>query len=414
MLISPIRTLVVNLESLRDFVDTVDSFLYKKKEDIRSKQKEHLYPVFDAVDQLMKREFSEGEESESHPDDDYSDIIEYEIDENEKGVKFRPKGEKAAKFQEAMDKLAESGQKIRLLYNGSLMNLVSHVELFFADVIHFYLDRFPGCLRESEKQFSLEDLDSFDSIEDARQYLIQRKVEGVLHGSFEDWIDFLRKRANLSMSYLDDDMDKLVESFQRRNLVVHAGNRVNQTYISNVTGSFAENVEIGERLRVDREYLDDRIDLLEKNCLLIGFELWKQLDLEDENRAYELVKLSFEHLKRSRFGIAESLSYFLFNDKAQTEPLRLIGKINYWLSLKRQGRWSEVRQDAENADFSAKGLRYRLAHASLCEREDKFFELLEPTIQSTELSADHLREWPVFREMRESEHLENRLSEIEG
>lgn len=411
MLDGPIRTLVGNLESLRDFVDTVDSFLSRKREKVQHEHEEHLSPVFGAIDRLVEDKLIE-EEGDDH--DEPSDVVEYELNEEENSIKFRPKGEMAEKFNEAMDKLRESSRKIQLLYNGSLMNLVSHVELYFSNIIHFYLDRFPGCIGESEKQFSLEDLDSFESIEDARQHLIQRKVEDVLYGPFEEWVEFLRNRANLSMGYLDDDLDKLVESFQRRNLVVHAGNRVNQTYLSKVDEDFTDNIDVGQKLRVDREYLDDRIDLLEKNCLLIGFELWKQIDLEDEERGLHLVDLSFEHLKRGRYNISESLGYFLENDRNQPEPQRLIGKINYWLSLKRQGRWDEVKESAESADFGAKGLRFRLAHASLCERDEDFFELLEPTIKSTELTTEHVRKWPVFKEMRETDELEDHLSKIES
>jgi len=90
-------------------------------------------------------------------------------------------------------------------------------------------------------------------------------------------------------------------------------------------------------------------------------------------------------------------------DKALPESHQQIGRVNYWLSKKRQGRWEDVKKEASNADFSAKGLKFQLALAALNDRSDEFFSLLPRALQAEEISKSQINEFPVFEEMREDE-----------
>lgn len=76
------------------------------------------------------------------------------------------------------------------------------------------------------------------------------------------------------------------------------------------------------------------------------------------------------------------------------------GELNYWQSVKWQGRFEGIRKQAEQADLSAKDPLYQLAQLALLNENEAFFSLLPDVLASRKLSIENLNEWPIFREMR--------------
>lgn len=400
---NPLHTFSKNLFSLRDFVDLVDTFLSEQERKVLKDHHEDLIPLMIALDSLTseKLDLNEKELRKRIKGD-----LKIELTENEAGdkeVKLVVSGEAKESFDKAMSVLGKSRKRISLLYFSSLMNLISTIEWFFSQILHLYYEKYPDAIGSKDKAFSLEELKSFDTIADARKYYIDAKIEEILYGSFSDWIEFFRKKVGLSMGYLEPSFDILVETFQRRNLVVHNGGIINSQYLSKVSKDLTKGLKIGLPVGVDRKYLDERIDLFECSCLLIAFELWKKIDKTDKNRADLIVEFAYQHLLEKRWSIMEALSLFLMNDNKMPEVSQLLGKMNYWLSIKRQGRWDEIKEGVEKTDFSAKDNIFKLALASLKEDSDFFFSLLPKVLQSGELEYKYLIEFPIFEEMRSDE-----------
>ncbi len=297
-----------------------------------------------------------------------------------------------------------------LLYRSSLITLISTVELCLSELLHFYFGRFPDAVGSREKTFSLEDLKLFASIEEAKQHLVESKVENLLRGSLDDWFKFLREQVRLSMGYLENAEPELVEIAQRRNLLVHNGGRANSIYLSKVPQQLRENVAAGDLLKVEPAYLNAALDQFELVFILIGAELWKKLDSKDNDRAETLISITFHHLLNERWKISEGLSYFVIKDKQISEKNQLYGQLNYWQSLKWQGRYDAVKTEVEQADFTAKDPLYQLALLSLMDRTDEFFSLLPKVLQSGGLSRDDLATWPIFRNMRTHDKYQSFMS----
>jgi hypothetical protein len=57
-----------------------------------------------------------------------------------------------------------------------------------------YFDKYTGALGANEKNFSLEDLKAFQSLEDAKAHLVASKVEAIMRQSFEEWTVVLKGR----------------------------------------------------------------------------------------------------------------------------------------------------------------------------------------------------------------------------
>lgn len=324
-------------------------------------------------------------------------------------IKIRVSGNDANKFEETLKELGRTGKQTGLLYQSSLMNLTSTVEWFMSQLLHKYFDAYPDAVGSKDNVFSLNDLKAFGSIEDARGYLVDSRVEKILRASLEEWIEFLRQNANLGMGYLEKHKDELTEIFQRRNLIVHNGGIVNSIYLSKVAPSIKGKTKLGAKIRTSRRYVDNAIDLLEQTFVLVAAELWyRQSADQSEEIAAVLASISFEHLVQERWSVAEGISKFIMSGKGLPEITHLFAKLNYWQAIKWQGRYAEIQHEVEHADFSGKNLVSQLALNALAGRVSEFFVLLpevitgdmKPELVGHKITYEDLETWPIFRDIR--------------
>ncbi len=400
-----------NLDGLRSFVDLVAPFLDKKGRQTTKRHVKTLIPLILGFAKsnpkfLKETGFTEAELREFVKGDIK---IESGRGDDKPSFSISVSGPQSRAVGAAISEIGAARQRILLLYQNSLISLISAVECFLSQIIHAYFGTVSEAVSGSDKVLSFDDLKNFNSVEDARTYLIEKKVAALMRRAFTDWIGFFRLKAGLSMSYLDPYMDTLVETYERRNLLVHNAGVVNTIYLSKVSSNLRKGKKKGSRLQVSRKYLDERIDYFEKYSLLIAAELWKKLKPRARKRGSVLAEVIYQHVLGGRWSVAEGLSYFLMNDKQMPEPLQLVATLNFWLSLKRQGKWEEIKEDVEQQDFTAKGLRFQLARLSLLERKDDFLKLAPRAIRGEDVRKEELLEFPIFEEMRSTRRFKELL-----
>lgn len=398
-----LQTFARTLDGLRSFVDLVQPFLDKKGQEVDKKHAGNLTPLLLGAASSNPELLTKLGVTESQLRSSFNGNIEIEHSEEKGKTSFSIKvsGPQGKAFDSAITEIGEARQRISLLYQNALISLISTVECFLSQILYTYYDAIPAAMSDKEKVFSFDDLKSFSSVEDARIYLIEKKVTDLMRGSFSDWISFFKKQAGISMGYLDPFMDTLIETCERRNLLVHNDGIVNSIYLSKVSPELREGKKKGEKLQLTRKYLDERIDYFELNTLLIVCELWKKLNPTDNDRAEIISNIAYRHLQQTRWDVAKGLSYFLMMDKQVKEDAQLVGTLNYWQSMKQLGCWDEIKKEAESADFSAKGRRFQLGHLALIEKADEFFAVTTVALKGKEISLEELREFPIFIKMRE-------------
>jgi hypothetical protein len=180
-----------------------------------------------------------------------------------------------------------------------------------------------------------------------------------------------RRILRLSMSYLGEHKDYLIEASQRRNLLVHNSGTVNRIYLSNYPKTLDTPPTIGDKLDTSSEYLSDTISRFERCFLLIALELWKKVDKDDVERGKFTINLAYNHLLAEMYKVAESLSLFGKNDNTLQENDRLYSQINYWQARKYGEEFDEIKKDIEKEDFSAKDKLFVLAQNALLDKYDE-------------------------------------------
>ncbi|OBX22192.1 MULTISPECIES: hypothetical protein [Bizionia] len=405
-----------SLIGLRDFVELIEPFLNDKVEE----HDQHVRPlVLSAMlkEVLTEQTDMEGEERDklvemqekiqSQIDTKYSEetevlIVKDKTDDNKVksfSIKIKSNNDKI------VDHISNSkivNKHINLLYTNSLISLLSNVEWFFSQILHYYYDEHPESAGVQKRTLTLKDLKTFSSVDDAEKYLIDVKIDEVLRGNFESWASLLKEEIGLGLGYLKPVMDELIEIYQRRNLFVHNGGVVNSIYISKVKESLRKNIDVGDQLEVDKNYLENSICQLQKAFILIGAELWKKLNPEDEKRGEILGEIVYENLLHSRWDICEGLCYFSIND-SQINPVdKVIAQINYWLCKKETDDYKSIEKEINKADYSDKKEIFQLGLFALRGETEKLINILQIVLETNQTNIERLEEFPILREYRET------------
>ncbi|GEM_PF-1953817 len=429
-----------NINNLRDFVNTLDDFLtekvtqhekfispvlqlgvlntlIKKKDDWEHGEKEEveekIKEASENLSKLLGQEISFDDnlriDIEREETFDNEEQIEKKLDEEKKKehkFSLKIKAPKEVRIDEHFENIAKMHNHINNLYKTSFISLLSSVEWFFSQILHFYYDKHPNASGIQKKTLTLSELKTFGSIEDAEKYLIDVKIEDILRNSFDGWINILKSELNLNLSYINPVEKELVELYQRRNLLVHNGGIVNSIYTSKVDGEIKKGITIGTELSVEKDYLNNAISKLQIAFILIASELWKSLDKNDKTRGDVLGQIVYENLLESNWDLCESLTFFIKNDSKLDVADKLVATLNHWLSKKRKGQFDDIKKELNEVDYSDKKEIFQLGLYSLLEDKEKFFEILPAALDSQQLNIERLEAFPIFKEMRESEEFE--------
>lgn len=132
----------------------------------------------------------------------------------------------------------------------AVVYLVAAFEAFLGDLLKFILCRRPEFLKASGKSLSFAEI--IDAKETLIEELAEREVRAWQYKSFRDLIAILRDRFSVDVDRFEGvDADSLVETFARRNLLMHNRALVNETYLK-LTPTSGE--KVGERLETTPDY----------------------------------------------------------------------------------------------------------------------------------------------------------------
>ena len=419
MLDRHILTFNENIIGLRDFISLIGPFIEEHHE---KAVKEHQL-IVDAFEIAKKIEVEEDEARKTELENQLKSVFDGQVIKafpiNKDQIKIEGEDNKDLpdfaiavpvslnpRIDQAMKAPRKTNYQKELLYKNAFIGLLSSVEWYYSQVLHFYYDKHPEAAGIKKKTMTLEDLKTFGTVQDAEKFLIDSKIEEVFRAGFDVWMDILKDEVKLKLPYVRPFFNELLEVYQRRNLLVHNGGMVNSIYISKVSSEISKDLKIGDKLTITSEYLENAICKLHIVFTLIAAELWKKLEPNEESRADILNSIAYRNMNQGRWEVSEWLSCFIKDDENLKSRVKTVGQLNLWLSRKKRGNRELVIGEVLKADFTDKSLRYQLAVSALTENKEEFFELLPETLRTKSLEIEELLEFPIFDEMRNTSEFE--------
>ena len=100
------------------------------------------------------------------------------------------------------------------------------------------------------------DLNTFKSIEEAREFIIEKEVESVLRKSHSEHFTYLENKIGMPLKKDLPIWKTFIEITERRNLFVHCDGIVSSQYIKvcKENKCYQKDIELNERLTVKLDY----------------------------------------------------------------------------------------------------------------------------------------------------------------
>lgn len=296
-----------------------------------------------------------------------------------------------------------------ILYSGFLMLLVTYFENLVAGVLKKDFIKYPKRISLDEKSVSYKLLSEIGDIEEIKSILIDQEVTNKMYESLDDWKKYFQKCLKLKLRSWDEKYDELKEIIARRNLYVHNNGIINNIYVKSVNNIKRE--DIGENIGINREYIDNAINIIEYVGISLVIEIWVKEYAEDEDEVKNITNMIYEeYLETERWEMAKHFYEICIENKKLSTADEILCKINSWQCYKWLGEYDKIKDEVEKIDLSAYKPMYTLGILALKEDYKKFFEFYD---EQTDIGEAELKEWPLFIELRKSEEYMERFPEIE-
>jgi hypothetical protein len=293
-----------------------------------------------------------------------------------------------------------------LVPRGLFVALVSQFDAYVGALVKNLFRLKPQIVDSSGKSMTFAELSKFASLDEARDYMIEKEIDGLLRESHADQFDWLEKKFSIQLCKDLASWPAFIELTERRNLFVHTNGIVSRQYLE-ICGrhscQIAEDVRIGSTLPLKREYFDAAYRCLYEIGVKLGQVLWRRLAPDQLAKAdSNLVLISYALINEGRYQLARELLDFatsLPRHSAEDQRLRLV--VNRAQTYKWMTDEAKCKEILEEEDWTAKNLKFQLAHAVLTSDFSRAISVVKQIgATEPELDKHSYREWPLFREFR--------------
>jgi hypothetical protein len=306
----------------------------------------------------------------------------------------------------------------KIIMQGFIISLISQYDTFLGKLIRALFLIKPETLNVSEKNISFAHLTEFRTLDDAREYIMGKEIEGVLRESHIEQFNWLENKFGLELRKGLTIWPVFVEITERRNLFTHTGGIVSDQYLNVCQKQgveFAEGVKLGTELGVPNDYFQLAYECIFEISIKLAHVLWRKVAPQDiKNADSNLIAISYDLLLKEQYKLACVILDFATDTlkKHSTESSKRTLIINKAQAYKWVGDDEKAKKIVNSTDWSASSDKYKLAVAVLLDDFNTADDLVRKIGPHGEVTMFNYREWPLFKEYRKSEEFLKVFEEV--
>lgn len=355
-------------------------------------------------------------------DEKYQDFIRdhCEVETKAEGQMIRFKAE----LQEEFNRLRNRHERGRLAFlvvpRSLVVALVSQFDAFLGSLIRIYYAIHPEALTSSERNVTLAQLESFGSIDAAKEFILEKEVESVLRMSHGEQFEWMENRFGLPLRKGLENWPAFIELTERRNLFVHTSGIVSSQYLTVCKKHSVQcemGVKPGTRLGVDPAYFAKAFECVFEIGVKLSHVFWRKMLPKDRTDAdLHLNAVTYELLGDGEYKLAKELLDFacITLKTYSSEQSRRIFVVNRAQAYKWLGVADEARKIMDAEDWTASSDDFRMADLVLRDKFEDAGELMRKIGGSGDVSRMDYANWPLFREFRKSNEFADAFREVFG
>jgi hypothetical protein len=300
-----------------------------------------------------------------------------------------------------------------------LVSLISLYDGFLGRLLRVCFLSRPELLTASERSLTFAQIATFASLDEAKNYVLEKEVEAVLRESHAEQFDWLEGKFKMELRKGLDSWSTFIEVTERRNLFVHTDGVVSTQYLT-VCGRHGVKLDgdlvPGRELHVSPSYFDSAFECIFSIGVKLAHVLWRKLFPTDRHAADQnLARICFDLLVDGEFALAKDLLDFASGlRKFSSDEYRRIFVVNRVQAYKWAGDTDKARTLLDAEDWSATNDSFRLAAAVLGDHFASAIEIMRAIGANGSVTKTDYREWPLFREIRKAPEFAATFEELFG
>lgn len=304
----------------------------------------------------------------------------------------------------------------KILPESLFVSLISQYDAFTNSLLKILFEIRPEFINNSERELTFSQLVDFDSIENARNYIIEKEVETVLRKSHSEQFDYLEKKLEMPLRKSLPIWKIFIEITQRRNLFVHCDGIVSSQYLKvcRENNCSIEGIELNQRLDVNIEYFKKAYECLYEISSKLTHTIWRKLLKDDiKNADQKLNTICFDLLNTNQLELSDVLLDFAIKqDRHYNDASKNMFIVNRALSLYLNSKSDDAKKIMDTKDWSASSDDFKLANYVITEDHDKACRLMKKIGDDGEVDKENYRSWPLFFKLRKEEKFKETFKEI--
>jgi hypothetical protein len=331
-----------------------------------------------------------------------NNVNEFEDEDGEKSISIKYEESKIFETLSKNFEISELASKI--IPESLFVSLISQYDAFLNKLLRELFKIRPEYINQSEKELTFSELVKFESIEDAKEYIIEKEIESILRKNHIEQFDYLEKKINIPLRKNLPVWSTFIEITQRRNLFVHCDGIVSSQYLKVCKDNNCEigEAKLNERLGTKIEYFISAYKCLYELATKLTHTIWRKLLPDDiKNADRSLNDTCFDLLSSEHFKLADILLEFGCNQKNHfNDSLKNVFVINQSLSKYLQNEKEKAKLIIGSKDWSANSDDFKLAHLVLTEDFENCYKLMSKIGKNGEVDKENYKTWPLFSELR--------------
>jgi hypothetical protein len=294
----------------------------------------------------------------------------------------------------------------RLIPRHFLISLVSQYDWFLGRVIRFLFAIKPEILNASDRQMSFTDLVRFHSLDDAREFIIEKEVESVIRRSHLDQFAWLKDKLKTPFTQDLACLPVFVELTERRNLFVHADGVVSSQYLTAChenNCALRANLKVGDQLEVGKDYFEDAYRCILEIAVKMAHVVWRKLcpaRLKESDS--NVIAVTFDLIEQREYAPARRILEFFTQTSVKHGDDS--NRRTMLLNLAQACKWSDDVEACNKIlglhDWSACEDKYKLGVAALRGDFEGCYALMRRLQRDESFPKSVYANWPIFQELR--------------
>jgi hypothetical protein len=296
---------------------------------------------------------------------------------------------------------------IKAISRSYVVSLISQHDSFVGGLLRALFYKRPELLNASERHLTFKDLNGFESISAARDFVVEKEVETLIRKSHSEQFDWLEKAFSIKLRKGLDSWKTFMEVTERRNLFVHCEGRVSSQYLAVCRQHKIDcsSLVLGAELTVPQTYFAEASECVLEIGLKLGHVLWRKL-VPDEREAADanLNRICLDLISDRRYRLGIKLLDFATNTLKSwsSEAMRRIFVLNRAQTYKWSNDEATCQKILAAEDWTAVEDKFAMAVAVLKNDFATAVSYMKRVGKNGPVPKEGYSDWPIFREFRKT------------